>query len=301
MITQETKVRIIVNSSRLESSSQGTLDFPCAGYFTTGLETGSVEIPWHYHPEFECIAVLQGEKEVHLPGAVYHIHPGECLFINSGVLHYTQTKPNSIFRSIVFSPSLIYGGETSVFRKKYIDPLTRLCLKGYLLSGRHSWEQHFQKSFIAAFNALKKESFGYEFQVRELLSECCSTLYHELSGQYESRIKKESADEIRLRQMLDYIRLHYSEHLELSDIAASASIGVRESLRCFKSTIGTSPMQYLKKYRISQGADLLLMSRTDTVATIAGMCGFESPSYFSSVFRRFYHQTPEEYRRQPLS
>lgn len=296
MITQENKVKIIVNSSRLETPVQGSLDFPCAGYYTTGTEADTVEIPWHYHPEFEIIMVLQGEKEVHLPGTTYAIQAGECLFINSNVLHYALTRPHCVFRSLVFSPSLVYGGDTSVFRKKYIDPLIRQNLPGFLINGQTEWETLFQQQLSRAFSALEKEPYGYEFTAREALSACCLLCYRELHNSYEDQPRNTLTDEVRLRQMLDYIRLHYTEPVTLQDIAQAAHIGIRECLRCFRQTIGIPPMQYLKKYRIGISADLLVLHPQATVASIASECGFDSPSYYAMTFRRFYHLTPQEYR-----
>ncbi|MFQ9705011.1 MAG: helix-turn-helix domain-containing protein [Enterocloster clostridioformis] len=79
----------------------------------------------------------------------------------------------------------------------------------------------------------------------------------------------------------------------MARIARAADIGERECLRCFKRAIQTSPMQYLLKYRITQGFHMLLRSPHSSISSIAGMCGFSSPSNFSQMFARFLSVRPE--------
>lgn len=96
--------------------------------------------------------------------------------------------------------------------------------------------------------------------------------------------------------MLEYIHKHFSGDISLADIAKAADISERECLRCFRKTIQLSPIQYLLKYRIMQGAELLRRNPTDSISEIASLCGFDSPSNFARLFKRFYNYTPREYR-----
>ena len=105
-------------------------------------------------------------------------------------------------------------------------------------------------------------------------------------------------DTIRIREMLEYIHANYADDITLADIARTANIGERECLRCFQRTIQLSPMQYLLKYRVMQGAVLLETERTKTISEISGLCGFDSPSNFAKMFKRFYGCSPREYRRK---
>ena len=84
--------------------------------------------------------------------------------------------------------------------------------------------------------------------------------------------------------------------LSLEEVAAAASVGKRECLRCFRRTIGVTPIQYLLKFRIRQ-ASRLLVETDRPVTEIALLCGFESPSYFAAAFRRLTGRTPRSYRR----
>jgi AraC-like DNA-binding protein len=64
----------------------------------------------------------------------------------------------------------------------------------------------------------------------------------------------------------------------------------------FKSTVGTSPMEYLTRWRMLLAGDRL-KSSGDPIAAIAGELGYESESAFSKAFRRVMVCSPRQFRR----
>lgn len=64
----------------------------------------------------------------------------------------------------------------------------------------------------------------------------------------------------------------------------------------FKETVGTTPMEYLTKWRMLLAADRLTNSG-DAVAEIALSLGYESESAFSKAFRRVMGCSPRQYSR----
>ena len=100
--------------------------------------------------------------------------------------------------------------------------------------------------------------------------------------------------------MLAFIHEHYAERLTLEDIADAAAVSARECLRCFRSGIDQSPVDYLLAYRLRTA--LKLLETTDlSVTRIAMDTGFGGSSYFSKMFRRTYGRTPVEHRKRYLS
>ena len=96
--------------------------------------------------------------------------------------------------------------------------------------------------------------------------------------------------------MLTCIHSQYGSELSTAAIAASASVSESKCLRCFRTTIGTTPIQYLKHYRIQQAAKLL-METGEKVSDIAAVCGFQDMSYFTRTFRKIMGCVPTEYRK----
>ena len=85
--------------------------------------------------------------------------------------------------------------------------------------------------------------------------------------------------------------------LTVAQIAASASVSKSECLRCFRASIGATPIQYLRQFRVQKAAELLVGTRLK-ISDVGAQCGFQEPSYFIKTFRELMGRTPAAYRAQ---
>lgn len=297
MILEE--CRISLNRTSKELRTHGTPAFPCAGFRERYSKEEETNIPWHWHDELEVIYIHKGSLHVELPNRTIPLSQGDCLCINAGVLHFASTDSYCELHSLVYHPLLLTGSTTSIFATMYIEPLL-LCtaFDGCLFVGDAVDKQDGIQYFKEAYEAFSAQRIGYEFIVREKLSHLCLGLYMHYEQNISKHVEILDMDSIRLKNMLAYIHEHYAEEIELSQIANAANIGIRECLRCFKRVITLSPMQYVMEYRIEQGAMLLSQHADMSISDIANQCGFESPSNFSQIFKRYYSCTPRAYRKK---
>lgn len=275
-----------------ELQPHGTIEFPCAAYASPHMDAPGDTIPWHWHEELEVIFVAAGTLKLQIPGGEYLLQEGSLVVLNGNVLHSLSGHPAGALRSMVFSPFLITGGADTVFYKNYVRALLA-CPDFSVWQAEPGTDV---KRFSAAFSAMETDSFAYEFTVRENLSQLLLHCYAQLLPRLSAQKPAKSADTVRIEQMLQYMQASYAEPITLADIAQAAGLSERECLRCFHRTIGDSPVQYLLKYRLMQGAALLRASPAASIAEVSAACGFDSPSYFSKQFRRFYQRPPREYR-----
>ena len=276
-----------LNKARRELQPHGSVPFPCAAYATRCADRPDQAIPWHDHEELEIAYLKEGRMCLQLPGKTYLLEQGDCAVINANTLHAATAAPQCLLHSIVFHIRLVAGDSESVFSTQYLQPLiTQTSFQAYLFRGGK--RQAEIACFKAAFDAIAHEAPGFEFTVRENLSKLCWFLYVQFAHEIPEAQGGENQDQLRVRKVLDYIHANFSQALTLSQLAKAADIGERECLRCFQRTIQLSPMQYLLKYRMMQGAQLLTQ--------VGAACGFDSPSHFSQTFKRFYRCTPRQYR-----
>lgn len=293
MALQECELNL--NKASKELRPHGSLEFPCAGYSSYHTERQEDIIPWHWHEEIEMIYIESGQMKVKIPSKSFLLEKGDCIVINSNILHYAAAVTEGKLRSLVFSPTLIAGNENFVFAKKYMKPLVSSSnFGGYFMKAED--HENVTRWFNTAFEALAQDSYGYEFIVREKLSRVCLFLYGKLKPQTEFQNALLNQDNLRIRKMLAYIHKNFAQDISLAEISNTADISERECLRCFRKTIQFSPIQYLLKYRVMRGAEMLLGNPAENISEIATLCGFESPSNFTKVFKRFYNCTPREYR-----
>lgn len=289
-----------LNSVSKELQPHGTLAFPCAGYAGHYTDRPEGSIPWHWHEEIEIIYIESGQIEVKIPSKTFLLKEGDCLVINANIVHYATAVPEGCLHSLVFSPALISGKEDSVFSKKYMSPLISChAFSGFYISAESGEEV--ASLFCRAFEALAGDHYGFEFTVRENLSRICLFLYQKFAPQMDLPEPPQSQDNLRLSRLLTYIHKNFADPISVSDIAKEAGISERECLRCFQKTIQLPPIQYLLKYRVMQGAELLLTNPSASVSEIGTRCGFDSQSHFAKMFKRFYNCTPREYRKEHLT
>lgn len=99
----------------------------------------------------------------------------------------------------------------------------------------------------------------------------------------------------KLRQVTTYIANNYARDLKLTELAQVAGMSSFHFAREFKRLTGTSPHQYLIKYRV--GRAKALMTDEELPLTEIGLrSGFSHQSHFTRLFRKVTGTTPHLYR-----
>lgn len=150
-------------------------------------------------------------------------------------------------------------------------------------------------------------------RIVQRLLECTEvTLYNELrrlglaleflSLMAESAARAEGAAQRRydyppdvyVDHALDMIRLHYAA-ITVGDLARSIGINRSYLTHIFKKRTGLSPQEYLLRFRLDRGRQLLLTTNF-SVQEIGRQIGYENPLTFSKMFKNVYGISPRNYR-----
>lgn len=278
-----------------ELAQHGSAQFPIACYHDD-LTQGSV--PWHWHPELEVFVVSEGTAVAAVGSARSTLRQGEGMFINAGVLHaaWPHDRSGCRLHSAVFHPRLVGGSPDSVFWSRYLQPLLGgeggECVR---FDGTESWHGQAVQAIEAAWKSCADEPQGYEFRTREELSRLVFLLSRHHAPASPAKSEKVLRDESRVKLMLEHVHQNYASQLTTAAIAKAAAVSESECLRCFRSIIGLTPIQYVTQYRIQKAAELLSTS-TLTIAEIGAKCGYQDASYFTKTFHALKSCTPSRYR-----
>lgn len=90
---------------------------------------------------------------------------------------------------------------------------------------------------------------------------------------------------------------NYNEKLDVQQLADSAHMSVSAFHKAFKEITADSPLQYLKKIRLSRARELIVQQNMKAYLA-ADAVGYESPSQFSREFKRHFGQNPAEVIRE---
>jgi AraC-like DNA-binding protein len=96
---------------------------------------------------------------------------------------------------------------------------------------------------------------------------------------------------------VNWIQMHYAKALNLDAMAIEIGVSFSHLSRLFYKEKGITPIQYLTQVRLEHAMQLLLNTNI-SIQKVAVECGFSSGNYFSKVYKKVLHITPDEYRKQ---
>ena len=137
----------------------------------------------------------------------------------------------------------------------------------------------------------------FPINVRELLTKSFAIISSHMEllqneSEYTDRFQK---DELRIKKCLIFIENNYASSISIDDIAKSADISVSSCLRLFKDVLGTTPIKYLRKYRLQRICEELEKEPEVTISKVVYANGFSDATYFNRCFKKEYGVTPTEY------
>ena len=86
------------------------------------------------------------------------------------------------------------------------------------------------------------------------------------------------------------------QKMSVAEVAEQVEFSESHFMRYFKENMNTSFVDYLREYRLTMAARLLVASDA-TILSIAEEVGFDNLSYFNRAFKKHYGVTPSQYRR----
>ena len=204
--------------------------------------------------------------------------PGSIFFVTSGV-------PHEYFPA---TPELGWETAWTVFRGAHLTELLEELGFGRWneLSGADL--SRCESIFSRLLSAVKDPING---------GERCSLLIYEYILEARSLlISGNSRSGGLITPALERMDAQYMRDITLEELAKICGVSLQHFCRVFRSQMGMRPMEYLARRRVSE-AKQLLSSTEHTIAEIAALTGYSTPTYFGTVFRRYEGTSPSEYRR----
>ena len=232
----------------------------------------------HCHRDMELLLIDEGETLMQIAGREIRAKKGDLVLINPYEVHSGEALGgNYAHRCICFD-------------------LTQLGLPNTedLLSGQMGYADVVSQagaahSFSACFAAVQDRTEGWELRAKGNLL----VLFSGLTGQMRAAAPTKA--QYFSKRVLDYLDAHFAEELTSKALAAQFSYDQSYFCRKFKTLFSQNFSDFLTGYRIRKAEELL---QTHSVSQTATLCGFQSISYFSKVFKAVTGIPPSAYRKQ---
>ena len=253
----------------------------------------------HWHEDIEWVYIRSGQMNYYMNGKRVLLNTGEALMVNSRQMHYgySENGQDCDFIRILCHPKIFITN--SVLYQSYIAPILSNPSLEYL---------HFKPEFPEDTEALqllpeilrikKEHPAAYEIEAAALLSLLwCRLLRSHPMMPNEAAAKPKEPDLLVQRDMVSYIYSHYSESINLDEIAAAGKVCRNKCCQIFRRYLNQSPIDFLNHYRLEVSCHLLNNTKL-SIAEICTACGFNHQSYYSKIFLRTYSCSPRDFRKR---
>lgn len=244
--------------------------------------TTMVETHWHSHFLFNLVTDGRGEQEI------------------NGELHPLQERSVIILSPMDFHRNVLEEGKSMSIcaikfsDKVFYDTMGSLCsLSDFPIVSSISEEDFPAAKFL--FELLLKEQeksvMGSDIFAKSLIQQLVILALRGVGGR-----RWNDRSEI-IQQALTYIHYHFRENIRVSDVAEHIGYSANYFSAEFKKKLGVSFQVYLQELRLDFAKKLLQLSNR-SVTEVCFLCGFNTPSHFSQVFKKRFGSSPERYKEE---
>jgi AraC-like DNA-binding protein len=275
-----------------EHRQQGTFEFPIAFYHITPNHP-RYQMPYHWHPEYEIIRIIEGKFNLTLDSKTYLVKEGDILFLQDGILH-GGIPENCIYDCLVFDFNLLL--KDNHISTKLIQKIIRheVAINQQLPNNIQILNKSVEKLFLTVSgrkNGYEFITLGYLYQIVGIIIE--KHLYEENAAAAQTTFQHV----LQFKKVLSFIENHYTEHISLEDMAKVAGMNAKYFCKFFREMSYRTPIDYLNYYRIECACEQLATTRA-AIIEVAFNCGFNDLSYFIKTFRKYKGITPKQYLKK---
>ena len=271
-------------------------DFPYNTYLCS-IPLDFDRVPVHWHDYMEIIYIKKGHGYVSVDLKQYKVSGSTIVLILPGQLHSIEQYDDLSmeYENIFFNINMLFARTEDTSVTEFLRPLLsgKITVPTVFTSVSNHYDA-ISACIDACDEICKTKPEGYELYIKGKLFEFFYVLSNRCREDKTTRSMK-SLDKMKI--IMKHVENHYMEKISIADIAEVAGFSESHFMRYFKETMGTSFIDYLREYRLTMAARLLLASDA-SILSIAEEVGFDNLSYFNRAFKKEYGITPSQYRKQ---
>ena len=249
---------------------------------------------YNWHGETEILILLKGRIEMSCNSEVFTMEPLDTIIISPQVGHATLALEEDTTALVIHVGKNFFQQFDPNFSMYQFmvrsDEMNRY--NPFFTSVRH----HIAMMMLLMVDG---KSPANQLWLEHHYLGLTSDVYSEIEAvkSIHSNTKPADMKEAAFDKMIAYIDENYQQKIELEDIAKIGGYNVNYTSQFFKRQLGVSFLEYVLRLRLRE-ATVSLANSTDSVAHIAINCGFADIKAFNVAFKKHFHTTPSEYRKQ---
>ena len=270
-------------------------------FFLQATPPENVACAAHVHKAVELLYVKSGSYTVVLDGIEYEIGKGDLMLFCSNAIHHVFTKnlPENEYYVIKISPAFFLQFSTQEEGAEYVMRFA-INRKG----SKSIWRRE-ELEGTPLFSALQSliiehegRKYASQVAIKLKIMELLVEILRSDSPADEKTPHNQTA--ALIYNTMVYVRNHYAEDMDERELARDLGMSYSYFSRSFKRVTGMTFKQYLNRTRVNQ-AEKMLCRGSASVSEVATRCGYNSISYFISVYKNITGKTPYQSLQQTVS
>ncbi len=267
-------------------------DFPFGAFVIPD----STTLPhWHNHTEF--VYAQKGAVDVYINGSKYPCQENDILLIPGNSLHSIIPVSQATYVAIVIGDELLKELLHDPQFAAVTAPLTgNSRLDPCHFSGKAPVHAKLQKNIVNIISEAQNTRPYRELYIKLEICQFMAVWLRQCPSFHTSFESSGISHTAGMKVALEYLSNHYSEKINIKDMAALMNMSEQHFSRLFKAYTGKTFVEYLTLYRLEQ-ANKLLHKSDLPITQIPELTGFCNPNYFSRVYRNQYGYAPSAVRK----
>lgn len=264
--------------------------------FKCAIMRGNLPFMTHCHRELEIILLRSGTVKVYYEKEEYSLHRGDIWIVPPFASHRIGRGSEDCERlAVLLDISLI---ETRIMGDEERCGLQKELKEVDLFSER--WTLETKNKVLKIVESMYQEycekAYAWQLAVKLLVMELVLEAVRVMPRRNQALEEKQV---FRLKNILEYIALHYCGNITLQDCADKVGFNSAYLSRYFREHMGITFQEYVKRLRIEQ-AKWFLMTEQMPVTEVGYRSGFRDIKTFNKLFKQECGKSPTEFRKSML-
>lgn len=251
---------------------------------------------FHYHDAYEIFFMVDGARYMAFNEVRQAIHRGDIFIAQPFVPHRSMLHEEGYYKRYTLNFS--NADLSDFFTDEEITAVTNHLTTGvYHLTADQTAEIERFLERITTYHR-RLSDLGRKMTVMEIFQalDYINSLLQNQNISSGVTTENISGMPTTVSLAMNYAKEHYREDINLDMVADYVHLSKSQFCRVFQNTTGTSFMQYLNSYRLTQ-AHMLISHSDKPLHTIAAETGFYSTEHMTRTFQKIHKISPSQWRR----
>lgn len=285
-------------SKETEEKRQHSTTFVPYSYYECRIPEAFMNVPMHWHNEFEINYILQGKGEFICDNEKFTANEGDVLILPPNMLHAVYPCEDNllVYYALVFNPIMLGANSNDRCTTECIRPIINGNVRmNVLISTDSDSYSEINETVIRIFSCAHDNLPQADLLLKSELMK----LFWLLENDEDIICQKDTGinySEI-IRPALEFMVKNFQQEISIEQLAELVHLSKSYFMNCFKKAVGIGAIEHLTQLRINAACEVLL-STDQKISDIALNCGYANLSNFNRQFLKMVGCSPNQYRKK---